>query len=222
MSKKKLIIKIIFIITILIIISSIFINICIINNAENKLYTADNAPNMQVWLILWAWVIQNNTKLSDVYKDRVDTAISLYKSWKIKKILVSWDNGDKRYNEVEPARDYLIDSWINSDDIFLDYAGFRTYDSLYRARDVFKVKKVNIITQEFHLPRAIYLCEKMWLKCVWTKADLHKYIAEDRNNFREFFARVKSFIDIAIDKKPKFLGPEVNINWESNAFKTSS
>lgn len=217
---KKLIIKSIVITTIIVAFFAIIINICIINNAKNKIYTPEKAPEKQVWLILWAGVLKNNTKLSDTYKDRVDTAIKLYNLGKIKKILVSWDNGSVRYNEVEPARDYLIEKGINSDDIFLDYAGFRTYDSLYRARDIFNVKKVNLITQEFHLSRAIYLCEKMWLECVGTKADLHKYLWETRNNFREFFARVKSFIDITTHKKPKFLGPVVDINWESNAFKT--
>lgn len=217
---KKLIKRIIKIALVLAIIFPIIVNLCIINNSKSKIYTIETVPKKQVWLILWAGVLQNNKTLSDTYRDRVDTAIALYKASKIEKILVSGDNGDKSYNEVEPARDYLIEKWVKSEDIFLDYAGFRTYDSLYRARDVFNVKKVNLITQEFHLSRAIYLCDSMWLDCVGTKADLHKYLGESKNNFREFFARVKSFLDITFHKKPKFLWPVVDINGESNAFKS--
>ena len=113
-------------------------------------------PVSQTAILLGAFVSPNGT-LSTVLKDRADTAVNLYQQGKVKTILVTGDDGSVEYNEVNPIRDYLLGKGVPSSAIFLDHAGFDTYSSMYRARDVFVVDSAIIVTQSFHLPRALFL-----------------------------------------------------------------
>jgi len=163
----------------------------------------------QVALVLGARVY--NDRVSDIFKDRLDSAIELYAQKKVKKILVSGDHGKKSYDEVNVAKSYLLSNNIKEEDIFLDHAGFDTYDSLYRAKEVFGINNAIIISQSFHLPRALYIAHNLNINTQAFSADLHKYVGEERNNMREILARVKAFIDISFKSLPKFLGPKINI-----------
>lgn len=175
----------------------------------------DIPEKYDIALVLGAQVIW--TRLSPILQDRIDTAISLYNSWKVKKILVSWDNWKKYYDEVSAMKLYLIKNWIPTKDIYLDYAGFDTRDSIYRARDIFETDNIIIITQNFHLPRSIVIARFLWIDAVWLSADKHQYKDENKNYFREMFARLKAAYEMLVNKKPTFLGEKIPISWESNA-----
>ena len=160
-------------------------------------------PLTQVALIPGAAILSNGN-LSPVLKDRVDAAVRLYKAGKIEKILVSGDNSTLTYNEVNPVRNYLLTSGIPAEDIFLDHAGFDTYSSMYRARDIFQVSSITIVTQSFHLPRAIYVAHHLGIVAYGFNADSGRYLF--KNYVREWFADVKASIDIAHHRKPKYTG----------------
>lgn len=165
-------------------------------------------PKSQTALVLGAGLLTNG-KLSPIFKDRIDTAIVLYKAKKVETILVSGDDGTTDYNEVNPAREYLLTQGVLARDIFLDHAGFDTYSSMYRASIVFQVKSAIIVTQSFHLPRSVFIARKLGIKAYGTPADQHPY--RFKNNIREVLANVKAFMDILRNRTPKYLGEEIPI-----------
>jgi len=177
----------------------------------NYYYDIDGLEEKYVWLVFWASVLQDWTP-SDILKDRLKVAYRAYNTWKIEKIIVSWDNSHKSYNEPVWMKKYLMGLWVDEDDIYLDYAWFDTYDSIYRAREIFGTNEIVLFTQDFHLKRAMYISNKLWIKTYWVETNLQKYINEDYNERREVFARIKAFIEIEIFKpKPKFLWDKIEI-----------
>ncbi|MCK9393413.1 MAG: ElyC/SanA/YdcF family protein [Candidatus Paceibacterota bacterium] len=185
----------------------------IVNKESGGLIYQDinQIPNAQVVLILGASV-KPNKEMSDIFRDRVDTAIKLYENKKVLKIIISGDHGKKYYDEVEAAKKYLLEKGIPPDDIFLDHAGFDTYDSLYRAKYIFDVKSIIVVTQNFHLPRAMFIAKKLGHNAYGLSADLHSYSGAEKMFIREIFADVKAYLDILLDEKPQFLGPKINLN----------
>jgi SanA protein len=187
------------------------INVFIIQNTKALILPQNELTPMHTGIVLGAGVHVNG-ELSDVLKDRADTAIGLFHARKIQKILVSGDNGTLEHNEVVPTKKYLVTAGIPENVIFLDHAGFDTYDSMYRAKHIFQVKSAVVITQEFHLTRSVYLCQKMGIQCVGTPADKHHYLDIIRLTIRECLSRVKAVWEVLIDAKPRFLGEIIDIN----------
>ncbi len=178
---------------------------------EDYFYNVEWLDDKYVWLVFWASILVNKEP-SDILKDRLKVAYNAYKLWKIKKIIVSGDNSLVDHNEPEVMKQYLIKEWVKELDIYQDYAGFDTYDSLYRAHEIFWVDELVLFTQDFHLKRAMYISKKLWIKTYWVETNLQKYLKESYNNRREIFARIKAFFEIEIFKsKPKFLWDKVLI-----------
>jgi SanA protein len=177
------------------------------------------APSKPVAMVLGAQVIGNKV-MSGVFADRVETARLLYKAGKVQKILVSGDDSQPNYDEVDIAKDYLLANGVPAEAIYLDHAGLDTYDSMYRAIHIFNIQSMLIVTQDFHLPRAIYLARNLGLDVAGVSADLHKYVTIDKMVARERLARVKAFLDILFSAQPTYLGPPVDINGSSNATTT--
>ena len=161
-------------------------------------------PKAQTVLVLGASVYRNKI-MSDMLKDRADTAVEIYKISKAENILVSGDGKAKDYNEVEVAKNYLLERGIPKEKILLDYYGFDTYDSLYRARDIFGIKSIIISTQNFHLPRAIFIAQGLGLEAYGITADKRKYKNNDLNIGRELLATVKAYFDVFYNAKPAVL-----------------
>lgn len=199
------------------------INIYVLNFSKTNYYSkVDDINDTYVWLVFWASVIWKN-KPSDILKDRLKVAYKAYKYKKIQKIIVSWDNSRKTYNEPLVMQKYLIDLWVNERDIYLDYAWFDTYDSIYRAKAIFWVEEIVIFTQDFQLKRAMYISKRLWIKTEWVETNLKKYLKEDYNNKREIFARVKAFLDVEILKsKPTYLWEKIEIITEDKINKAKS
>ena len=190
----------------------VYINYYVLSFSNiNYYYDVDWLEKNYVWLVFWASIIWNTTP-SDILKDRLKVAYQAYEKWKIKKIIVSGDNSYSDYNEPLAMERYLISLWVDDDDIYLDYAWFDTYDSLYRAKMNFGVETIVLFTQDFHLKRAMYISQKLWIKTIWVETNLQKYLNEDYNNRREILARIKAFLDVEVFKsKPKFLWEKIEI-----------
>ncbi len=174
----------------------------------------NDLPEAEVALILGAKVFQQGT-MSGMLQDRVDTAIDLYEKDKVKKILVSGDHGRENYDEVNTIKNFLLKKGIKSENIFLDHAGFDTYDSLYRAKEIFEVRSVIAVTQNFHLSRTVYIGKELDLEIYGLSADRHSYANIDYNESREVLSKVKAFFDINFHAKPKFLGEKIPISGDS-------
>lgn len=188
---------------------SVYANLKIWYGYQNKIFSAKNVPQKKVWLVLWAWV--KNNALSSVYKDRLLWAIQSYKQGKINKILISWDNGKQHYDELTPAKNFLLKNNIPQKDIYLDYAGFDTYDSIYRAKYIFENTSLNVFTQTFHLKRALYICEGLEIDCHGVATDYESYVNLPYFEKRELLARIKAFFDVQLDARPKFLWEKISI-----------
>ncbi len=179
---------------------------------DNFFYQIENLPKNQVGLVFWASVKSNGTP-SDILKDRLDVAISAFEKWKVKQLIVSWDNSQETYNEPVAMQEYLISMWVPKESIYLDYAGFDTFDSLYRAKHIFWVEEITLFTQDFHLKRAIYISSKLKIKTYWVQTNLHNYKTDNYNLVREVLARIKAFLDIEVNSsKPKFLWPTIDMS----------
>ena len=182
------------------------------NNAVSKIYSSvKNVPNNRVGLLLGTSKFLSNGSINLYYKYRLEAAVKLFKAKKINFIIVSGDNSSKAYDEPTDFKIDLIEAGVPENKIYLDYAGFRTLDSVVRAKEVFNQEKLTIISQNFHNERAIYLAEVYNIKAIGFNAKdvLGKYGL--RVKIREYLARVKVFADIIFKVSPKFLGNKVII-----------
>ena len=187
------------------------INFYVVDFWKKFILEPQNIKNYKIWLVLWAGIKKNSIP-TDILKDRLQIAYNYYKKWKIKKIIVSGDNAKNYHNEPEVMKKYLINLWVKNQDIYPDYAWFDTYDSIYRAKEIFDAKEIIIFTQKYHLYRSLYIANKLWLKAIWVETDLHKYLWYTRFKLRELLSRIKAFLEIEIFKsKPKFLGDKIEI-----------
>lgn len=158
-------------------------------------------PKREAALVLGASVVRG--KPTPVLEQRAKTAVALYTAGSVQKILVTGDNGALTHDEVTPVRKYLLDAGVAPEDIFLDHAGFDTYSSMYRARDVFEVETMVVVTQDFHLPRALYLARHLGIDAHGLVAGSH---GTPRDYLREIPASVKALLDLTIGREPRFLG----------------
>ena len=145
----------------------------------------------------------------DILTDRVTTGVELYKAGKVQKLLMTGDNGRDGYNEPEDMKEQAIAEGVPARDIVCDYAGFRTYDSLYRARDIFGVRSAILVSQGYHLPRALFLGKKMGLDVVGVDAARHRYAGQAGFDLREIAAVEVAWWQVTISHpRPKYLGKQ--------------
>jgi vancomycin permeability regulator SanA len=149
---------------------------------------------------------------SKMLQDRLDVAISLYEQRVAPKLLLSGDNGQVYYNEVVVMQKYVLDAGVPAEDVFLDYAGFSTYESMYRARDVFLVQSAVVVTQKYHLYRALQIGKALGLKVKGVASDQKSYAGQDYRDLREVAARIKDVFQSILQTKPTYLGPEIPID----------
>lgn len=178
----------------------------------------ESVPSKYVAIVFGAGIRADGTP-SKYLRDRLDAGVLLYKSGKVKRLLLSGDNGSNRYDELKVMKEYCANAGVPAADIFVDYAGFDTYSTVYRAKDLFKVDEAIMVTQVYHLERAIFLGEKMGISCVGFAADNGSYQLAAKNEFREQLALVKSFVDVSRNRKPKYYGGNIDIRGASNFYK---
>jgi len=182
------------------------------STAKDKLYTdVKTIPYNKVGLLLGTSKRLNSGYPNLYYNYRIEAATQLLKAGKIKYLIISGDNSRKEYSEPEDMRADLMAAGIDSSLIFLDYAGFRTFDSIVRLKEIFSQDSVTIISQQFHNERALYMAKKEGINAVAFNATDVSASYGFRVQLREKLARVKVFVDYWFGKKPKFLGDKVNI-----------
>lgn len=150
-------------------------------------------------------------KPSHMLRDRLNTAIELYKQGAANKIIMSGDHGREEYDEVNVMKAFAIENGVPSEDIFMDHAGFSTYESMYRAKEIFKVSKILIVTQKYHLYRAIYDAESLGIEAFGVASDFMVYSGQRYRDFREILARNKDYLFCIIKPKPTYLGESIPI-----------
>ena len=192
--------------------SVLLINQFVQRAGSKYIFGPDEVPNADAILIPGAYVFPDGT-VSFMLNDRLIEACELYMRGKAEKILVSGDHGRMDYDEVNAMKDFLKDKNIPEKDIFMDHAGFNTYESIYRARDVFQVKKVIIVTQEYHLMRAVFIARELGLETYGVASDQHDYgKAMTIYRLREVVARNKDFFNAKFLKpQPTFLGEAIPV-----------
>lgn len=168
-------------------------------------------PNEKVGLLLGTSKTLASGFPNLYFKYRIDATAELYKAGKIQNVIVSGDNSHKDYNEPKDMKLELIKAGIPEDRIFEDFAGFRTLDSVIRARDIFGQKSYIVISQEFHNERAVFLARKNGIDAYgYNAADVNKYYGF-KTNLREYLARAKVFVDFFTGKEPKYRGEKILI-----------
>ena len=215
MNKIKIMMIILIIIIVLITSATITINQYVKNSTKSNIVENGNLQDMEAILILGCRVMPNG-ELSYMLKDRLDKGIELYQNNVAHKIIVSGDHGQDEYDEVNAMKNYLIDNGISSEDIFMDHAGFSTYDSMYRAEEIFEVSRVAVVTQRYHLYRAIYVGKTVGMEVYGVPAEDIDYYGQFSRDIREFLARNKEFIKCIIKPKPRYLGDKISITGDGN------
>lgn len=187
-------------------------NVWMIQSQKAKTFTEqENIPFNQVGLVLGTSRYMVNGQENLFFKSRIEAAANLYCSGKIKHILVSGDNGSTSYNEPRAMYKALREEGVAAEDISMDYAGFRTLDSVVRSKVVFQQDSITIISQGFHNYRALFIAEHYGIEAVAFNADPEQ-VPSQKPYLREYLARVKGVLDLYVLKKqPKFLGDEIHI-----------
>ena len=190
------------------------INFYVQNSVKGQI-TANPKSGADCIIVLGAGVIGGEP--TAMLEDRIAEGIRLYKNGVSGKIIMSGDHGRKNYDEVNVMKDCAKEHGVPSEDIFMDHAGFSTYESLYRARDVFGAKKVVIVTQRYHLFRALYIAERLGLEAEGVPSDPRAYYGQQYREVREVLARDKDFLYCLFKPKPTFLGETIPVSGNGNA-----
>lgn len=203
----------IMIVLLLILIIALTINFIVIGQTKNRILTEEQAKELQdvdCILILGAGIW--GEKPSPMLEDRLLEGIDLYKNNVSNKIIMSGDHGTKEYDEVNVMKSFAIDRDVKSEDIFMDHAGFSTYESLYRAKEIFQAKKIVIVTQKYHMYRALYIAKQLGIEAYGVNSDPREYGGQSIRELREIIARDKDCIKCIFKPEPTFLGDTIPVN----------
>lgn len=218
---KKIILRILIICAALIVaimITAIGINIYIKSYVSDRIITAEQAEEMDdvdCILVLGCGINADGTPKT-MLRDRLDTGIELYNLGIAPKLIMSGDHGREIYDEVNAMKTYAKDADVPSEDIFMDHAGFSTYESMYRASAIFQAKRIVIVTQEYHLYRAVYDALKSGIDAYGVAADKSEYNEGLLRESREFLARVKDFAYGIFRPEPTYLGDAIPVSGDGD------
>ncbi len=193
----------------------VLINVYILEYTNEYILTVDelDSKKFDCVMVLGAGVWGDSP--SPMLEERLNKGIEVYNTGCTDRILMSGDHGRKEYDEVNVMKDFAITAGVVKNEVFMDHAGFSTYESMYRARDVFEVKSMVIVTQEYHLYRAIYNARKLGIDAYGVAADgqyNYSLPMKTYNNFRESLARCKDFIYCIVKPEPTYLGEAIPIS----------
>lgn len=167
-------------------------------------------------ILVLGCLVKNNGEPSHMLEDRLKMGVSLYNAKAAPKLLMSGDHGQKEYDEVSAMKTYAVNAGIPSSDVFMDHAGFSTYESIYRAKDIFQAKKIIIVTQEYHLYRALYIANALGLEAYGVCADYRTYSGQTMRDIREVVARVKDVVFTVLKVEPTYRGDAIPIFGDGN------
>lgn len=194
------------------------VNIYVKNKVEDRIITMEEATNLEgvdCIVVLGASVIDANTP-SLMLRDRLDKGVEIYYADVSPKLLMSGDHGGLYYDEVNVMKNYAIDKGVPSQDIFMDHAGFSTYESMYRTKEIFQADKVIIVTQEYHLYRALYIADMLGLDAYGVPTEDIEYKGQALRDVREVLAIAKDFVKCIFKPEPTMLGNHIDLNGDGN------
>ena len=215
--KYKVLIFVIAGIVLLIGIAAVSLSVYMVKATEKNIFTADTFENDEkadCILILGAGVKDGKPK--PMLRDRLLAGIELYKSGAAKKIIMSGDHGRADYDEVNVMRSFAIEKGVRAEDIFLDHAGFSTYDSVYRAKNIFGAENIIIVSQKYHLYRALYISEKLDVKAAGVSANLNTYGGQLKRDIREIIARDKDFFKCIVKPEAEIMGDKIPLDGDGS------
>lgn len=189
-------------------------NLYVKKSVDENILTVESASKLEGvdCIIVLGCGIKPNGTPSDMLRDRLNFAIEIYKNGGAPKLLMSGDHGRVGYNEVGVMKQYAIEKGVPSEDIFMDHAGFSTYETMYRAKEIFAASKVIVVTQEYHLYRGMYNAEKMGMETYGVASDVYWYQDEFYRETREVIARCKDFIWCVFKPEPTYLGDAIPVS----------
>lgn len=206
-------IKILLVIILIGITTILSINYYIIHSTKPSIINPtqiETLPEIDCILVLGAGIKNNQPSL--MLKDRLTKSIELYNIGLSKKILMSGDHQNDNYNEVAVMKEFAIEQNIPSEDIFMDHEGYSTYESIHRAKNIFGVNKMIIVTQEYHLYRALYIAKQLGIEAYGIASDKKQYTGQTYRDIREVLARNKDFLYLLFTKEKKNIQPTIPIN----------
>ncbi len=160
--------------------------------------------------------VKANGEPSSMLSDRIKRGIELYKQHSAPKIVMSGDHGTRGYDEVNTMKQVAIDSGVPSKDIFMDHAGFSTYESIYRIKEIFEAEKIVVVTQEYHLYRALYIADRLGVEAYGVNSDYRTYWGQSNREVREILARCKDFVKTIFKPEPTFLGEALPVSGDGD------
>ena len=188
-------------------------NIWVLSSCSGRLYdNAETVPHKRVAVMLGTNPKTKTGKMNYFYKHRIDAAVKLYQNGKIDRILISGDNSSKTYSEPDAMKADLMAAGIPDSAIYLDFAGFSTYDSMVRAKKVFGLSEFMVVSQDFHNKRAVYIARQNGIDAIGFNVQntlFRKW--RIKMELREILARVKAVGEVVMNKKPHFLGESIEI-----------
>lgn len=183
-------------------------------SVKNRIVTLQQAalPDDIDCIVVLGCGVWSDSTPSHMLEDRLKTGIECYNNGVAPKIIMSGDHGREDYNEVKVMKNYAVNNSVPSQDVFMDHAGFSTYDTIYRAKEVFCAEKIVIVTQEYHLYRALYVAQSLGLEAWGVSADYRQYRGQFMRDAREILARAKDFVKCIFKPKPTYLGDSIPVN----------
>ena len=192
--------------------------LALINNhvksvAKTRILTVDEAAKLSDvdCIIVLGCQVRADGSLSDMLHDRLARGVELYHAGAAPKLLMSGDHGQDDYDEVGAMKLFAVENGVLSEDVFMDHAGFSTYETMYRAKEIFQAKKVAIVTQEYHLYRAVYIAEQLGLEAYGVSSDLQSYRGQAKRDVREVLARCKDYVMCILKPEPTYLGDAIPV-----------
>lgn len=215
---KKRVLKIVGIVAICLIVCGIsfvaIINEYVKSVGRGRLLSVDEAAQLNDvdCIVVLGCQVRADGSLSDMLHDRLARGVEVFQAGAAPKLLMSGDHGTVSYDEVNAMKRYAIEQGVPSEDVFMDHAGFSTYETIYRAKEIFQAKKIVIVTQEYHLYRAIYIAEQLGMEAYGVNADLDTYSGQAMRDVREVLARCKDFAMCIFKPEPTYLGESLPVS----------
>ena len=183
-------------------------------SAKGRILTTQKAAELEDvdCIIILGCQVKDDGSLSHMLRDRLMRGLEVYETGAAPKLLMSGDHGREEYDEVGAMKNYAIENGVPSENVFMDHAGFSTYETMYRAKEIFKAEKVIIVTQEYHLYRALYIAERLGMEAYGVSADLNRYAGQSMRDFREVLARCKDWAMCVFKPEPTYLGEAIPVS----------
>lgn len=192
------------------------VNAYVVNSSKKYITDIDGAKKINADCIVVLGAGVSGGKPSLMLQERLDKGIELYKAGAAPKIIMSGDHGRTNYNEVGIMREYALQNGVAAEDIFMDHAGFSTYETMYRVRDVFEAENIIAVSQNYHLYRCVYIAKSLGLNVCAVSCDTRRYAGQTLRDIREIIARNKDFLNVKICPEPTFLGDTIPVTGDGN------